>query len=85
MQCGFKAIRREAFKKILPHLKDNEFFFDTELIILCETLGFKVKEIAVKWEEEKNSKVKVIKTSFLFLKNAILLRQRISSVKNSNH
>src|SRR6266571_5472762 len=33
-QCGFKAIRTEAARVLLPHVKDTAWFFDTELLVL---------------------------------------------------
>jgi glycosyltransferase involved in cell wall biosynthesis len=32
-QCGFKAITRQAAHELLPHVRDGEWFFDTELLI----------------------------------------------------
>ena len=32
-QCGFKAIRREAARELLPLVEDNAWFFDTELLV----------------------------------------------------
>src|SRR5271163_3400007 len=31
-QCGFKAMRSEVAKKLLPLVEDGEWFFDTEML-----------------------------------------------------
>jgi len=54
-QCGFKAINRKILK-ILPKVEDNEWFFDTEILFLAEKAGFKIKEIPVRWIEERTIK-----------------------------
>ena len=34
-QCGFKAIRRDVARQLLPLIEDDEWFFDTELLIVA--------------------------------------------------
>ena len=57
-QCGFKAITREAAQRLLPHVRDGEWFFDTELLILAEKSGCRLKEVPVRWIEDPDSRVK---------------------------
>lgn len=63
-QCGFKAIRREAAQKILPVVRDNAWFFDSELLIIAEKAGFKVAEVPIVWRDDPRSTVKVAKTAW---------------------
>ena len=62
-QCGFKAIRRDVAAKFLPKIKDNEWFFDTELLIKTERAGVTIHEQPVTWIEDKDSRVKIVKTA----------------------
>ena len=62
-QCGFKAVTKKAFGKILPHIKDNEWFFDSEMLIIGEKSGLKVFEEPVLWVDNPGSTVKVMKTA----------------------
>lgn len=62
-QCGFKAIRRDVAQKFLPRIKDNEWFFDTELLIKTERAGVSIHEQPVSWIEDKDSRVKIVKTA----------------------
>jgi glycosyltransferase involved in cell wall biosynthesis len=57
-QCGFKAITREAAQALLPLVQDGEWFFDTELLILAQQRGYKMKEVPVKWVEDPDTRVK---------------------------
>lgn len=70
-QCGFKAFRREIVQKIVPQVKDNKWFFDTELLVRAERQGYKVKGIPVIWNEAEKSTVK-IKRDFLEMGGAML-------------
>ena len=62
-QCGFKAIRRDVAAKFLPKIKDNEWFFDTELLIKTERVGVPIHEQPVTWIEDTDSRVKIVKTA----------------------
>ncbi len=62
-QCGFKAIRDDAAKKILPLVKDDAWFFDSELLIIAEKLGYRIYEEHVTWIDNPGSTVRVVKTA----------------------
>lgn len=84
LQCGFKAARTDFFKKIAPLLKDDYWFFDTELVILCQYFGYRWREIPVNWHEnrygKRPSKVKIIRDILKFMKDIIKLRRRLSKI-----
>jgi glycosyltransferase involved in cell wall biosynthesis len=58
-QCGFKAISREVAQKVLPLARDNNWFFDTELLILAEKMGYRIKDVPVRWIEDTDTRVKI--------------------------
>lgn len=62
-QCGFKAITDHAAKKLLPHIQDNAWFFDSELLIVAEKLGYRIYEEGVTWIDNPGSTVRVVKTA----------------------
>jgi glycosyltransferase involved in cell wall biosynthesis len=62
-QCGFKALRRETALKLLPLVEDEEWFFDTELLITAERLGMHISEVPVNWVDDTDSRVKVFATA----------------------
>ncbi len=45
-QCGFKAIRADVARRLLPHVTDTGWFFDTELLVLAERSGLHMAEVA---------------------------------------
>lgn len=58
-QCGFKAISREVAQRVLPLIQNNNWFFDTELLILAEKMGYRIKDIPVRWIEDRDTRVKI--------------------------
>src|SRR5581483_6323545 len=62
-QCGFKAISREAADALLPLVQNNEWFFDTELLIIAEKKGYRIRQIPVHWVDDPDSRVNVSKTA----------------------
>jgi putative flippase GtrA len=62
-QCGFKAIRRDQARALLPLTQDTGWFFDTELLVLAERAGLRIHEIPVDWVDDLDSKVDVIATA----------------------
>ena len=61
-QCGFKAVSNKVVKKLIPNILDNEWFFDSELLIMGEKSGYKIYEEPVVWVDSPGSTVKVLKT-----------------------
>ena len=62
-QCGFKALRREAALQLLPLVKDDEWFFDTELLVTAERLGLRISEVPVDWVDDPDSRVQIVRTA----------------------
>ena len=77
--CGFKAISDRVKKTILPMIGNNQFFFDSELVILAGRQVFKIAEIPVKWQESntagRKSRVNLFKTIWEYLSNLNRIRR----------
>lgn len=62
-QCGFKAVTRRVIHEVIPYVEDNEWFFDTELLINAEKMGYRIYEEPVTWIDNPGSTVRVMKTA----------------------
>jgi putative flippase GtrA len=62
-QCGFKAARTEIVQALLPSVEDQEWFFDTELLLLAERNGLRIHEVPVDWVDDPDSRVDVLRTA----------------------
>ncbi|KAF5426822.1 hypothetical protein C5S39_14405, partial [Candidatus Methanophagaceae archaeon] len=56
-QCGFKAFKRESLFAILDTVKDNHWFWDTEILVRAQREGYRVKEFPVRWRCDNQTKV----------------------------
>ncbi len=61
-QCGFKALRADAARRLLPLVEDDGWFFDTELLLLAERNGMRIYEVPVDWIEDLDSRVDLLPT-----------------------
>jgi glycosyltransferase involved in cell wall biosynthesis len=57
-QCGFKAFNRERILTILPAIRDNHWFWDTEILVRAQKRGYRVREFPVQWRAGKGTTVR---------------------------
>ena len=74
-QCGFKAISREAARALVPLVRDNAWFFDSELLLVAQENGYRLREVPVHWEEDTDTRVKIVGTAIEDLKGIWRLRR----------
>ncbi len=67
-QCGFKAIRSDVARRLLPHVTDTGWFFDTELLVLAQRSGLRIHEVPVDWVDDPDSRVDIVATAAADLK-----------------
>lgn len=73
-QCGFKAVRSSVAKQLVPQIKDEAWFFDTELLILAQRAGLRVHEVPVDWTDDPDSRVAIVRTAIDDLRGVFRLR-----------
>ena len=82
-QCGCKAFRGEAAKRIFSHCAVNGFAFDFEALLLANKCGYKIFELPVRVINHGTSKVSVVGDSVKMLGDIIKIKKRISNVNIS--
>lgn len=79
--CGLKAINQKIKKEVLPEVRNQEWFFDSELVILAERKKYKISEVPIAWREarvgEDKSRVNPIVVGFGYLHEVLKLRKRL--------
>ena len=76
-QCGFKALRSDAARALLPLVEDRSWFFDTELLVLAERCGLRIREVPVDWTDSPNSldsRVRIVSSALANLRGLWRLR-----------
>ena len=61
-QCGFKAVRADVARRLLPEIEDDDWFFDTELLVRAERHGMRIHEVPVDWVEDADTRVDIPST-----------------------
>jgi putative flippase GtrA len=62
-QCGFKAVRTDVARELLPEIHDDGWFFDTELLVLAQRRGLRIHEVPVDWIDDPDSRVDIVRTA----------------------
>ena len=73
-QCGFKAVRAEVAREIVPRIEDQTWFFDTELLVLAQRAGMRLREVPVAWTDDPDSRVDIVRTALDDLRGVWRLR-----------
>jgi putative flippase GtrA len=72
-QCGFKAVRTAALPGLLDQIRDDGWFFDTELLVLAQRRGLRIHEVPVDWVDDPDSRVDVVATALTDLRGVARL------------
>jgi putative flippase GtrA len=72
-QCGFKAVRADVARELLPEVRDESWFFDTELLVAAQRRGLRIHEVAVDWTDDPDSRVDIVSTAVADLRGVARL------------
>jgi putative flippase GtrA len=72
-QCGFKAVRADVAGALLPAVRDQGWFFDTELLVLAQRQGLRIHEVPVDWVDDPDSRVDIVRTALEDLRGVVRL------------
>ena len=59
-------------------VEDDGWFFDTELLVLAEKLGYRIFDLPVRWVEDRDSRVKVWRTAFQDIRGLLRVRRKLA-------
>jgi glycosyltransferase involved in cell wall biosynthesis len=62
-QCGFKAVRGDVARRLVPQIGNDGWFFDTELLVLAQRDGLRIHEVPVDWVDDPDSRVDIVRTA----------------------
>lgn len=77
--CGFKFLKRTHIESLIDNgATSNGWFFATEILIVAEHLGLSIYDLPVKWTDDPNSKVKILKLSLEYLSAIRRLKRHLA-------
>ncbi|MES2953231.1 MAG: glycosyltransferase [Patescibacteria group bacterium] len=68
VMCGFKMMRHRPGKEIFSRVYDERFLAAGEVVHAARVLGYGMKELPVEWEDNRDSKVRIVRDSLRTLK-----------------
>ena len=78
-QCGFKAVRADVARELLPLVADTGWFFDTELLVIAQRVGLRIHEVPVDWIDDPDSRVDIVPTAIDDLKGCWRLGRALAT------
>lgn len=72
IQCGAKALKREAFEELIRHFSAKDYIFDTYLLFFARKLGFSIKEVPIVYEEKPEGHFGPMDAIKMFMQAAVI-------------
>lgn len=81
-ESGYKFFDRRAFLSVLATIKNQQWFWDTESIILSLRKGLRVREEPVLFlrRADKHSSVRIIPDTWEYIKNILMFYKKSKSI-----
>ena len=70
----WRDLTRQAALAIVPKIKSNGWFVDTELLLIAAKRGYKIKSVPVKWDDDPTTTVNIARTAAEDIKGLLRLR-----------
>ncbi|MDZ4676392.1 MAG: glycosyltransferase family 2 protein [Oligoflexia bacterium] len=83
-QCGFKAFRKKTIEPIFSRQTINGFSFDVEILLLAQYLGYKTEVLPVKWTNDPDSKVHIIRDSLKMFFDLLRVKRLVKKTLSSS-
>jgi dolichyl-phosphate beta-glucosyltransferase len=76
-QCGFKFFRREVALDVFSRQQVDGYMFDVESLAIAEGLGYRIKQVPIRWHNDADSRYKVVSGTLRNLAELIRIRLRL--------
>ncbi|MDY3555904.1 glycosyltransferase family 2 protein [Gemmata sp. JC717] len=73
-QCGFKFFRAEVARDLFLRQRIDGYMFDVEVLSLAIRSGYKVKEVGVAWQDDGDTRLKLVSGNWKNLKDLFRIR-----------
>ncbi len=74
-QCGFKVFKKDVANKLYKKQKIDRFAFDIEYLYIAKLYNYKITEFPVVWNNDKDSKVRIVRDTIKFFKDILIIRK----------
>jgi len=73
-QCGFKLFSRAACRDVFSRSVIDSIALDVELLFLARRMGYRIKEVPVRWRHDPDSRMRLARESSRMLRDLARIR-----------
>ena len=73
-QCGFKFFQRSVAQDLFSRQMISGYMFDVEVLYLAERLGYRTKEVPIRWMNDPDSRLQLVRGNLLNMRDLIRIR-----------
>jgi hypothetical protein len=77
-QCGFKFFQREVAFELFELQKIDRYMFDVEILALAHRLGFRIKEVPIRWHDDGDSRLELLNGNIRNVRDIFAIRASLS-------
>lgn len=77
-QCGFKFFQRKAALELFSRQKVDGYMFDVEILCLAQRLGYRIKEVPIRWRNDPDSRLQLIRGNLRNVKELLQIRASLN-------
>lgn len=75
-QCGFKFFQHAVAKQLFTLQKIDGYMYDVEILLLAQYLGHKVCEVPIRWRDDHDSRLDLVRGNLRNLRDILRVRAR---------
>ncbi len=73
-QCGFKFFKANAARDLFSRQLIDGYMFDVEILYLAQKLGYRIKQIPIRWKDDGDSRLDLIAGNIRNVKDVLKIR-----------
>ena len=76
-QCGFKFFHGDVARRLFALQKVDGYMYDVEILLLAQYLGYRVREVPIRWRDDGDSRLELVRGNLRNLRDILRLRVRV--------
>jgi dolichyl-phosphate beta-glucosyltransferase len=81
-QCGFKFFQRDVALHLFKLQQIDGYMFDVELLALAIRLGYRIKEVPIRWRDDADSRYNLVTGTLRNLGELMKVRASVSRLRD---
>lgn len=77
-QCGFKFFHAPVAKDLFARQRIDGYMFDVEILALARVRGYRVKEVAVRWRDDGDSRLELVRGNLRNMRDIWRIRRSLA-------